>query len=195
MAQLSLSDSSVNFVGYNAINDLVISVQKQSELSVNAVDSSIGSHFQTTVYFLSGTLPLLLVFVLISNMLLSRVLQKKTEVLEIFFEIPRKTCRNLQKECEKFIQRFANSQQNELDGQSEVDYEEEIEESLDSEKESKKKKRSIEGEDKTRVNFLAVTLVFLMVLSLFPFIALVHFHTQQPVLASYGTVMDLLAGY
>jgi hypothetical protein len=65
---------------------------------------------------------MLFIFIISNNLLLSKVLQKKTEVLEIFFEIPRKTCRNLQKDCEKFIQRFANSQQHDVDGQSEMDY-------------------------------------------------------------------------
>jgi len=106
------------FVNYNSINDMIVTAEQQSQLDSEAINDSIDEHRQTTVLFLCSNVPLLLVFIGINNILLSRVLQKKTEVLEIFFQIPRKTCRNLQKDCEKFIQRFANSQQNDMDGQS-----------------------------------------------------------------------------
>lgn len=134
LEKLLVANDSVAFVNYNSLNELIGSAYQQSQLNVDAINASISYHFQSTILFLCSSLPLLLVFVGINNLLLSRVLQKKTEVLEIFFEIPRKTCRNLQKDCEKFIQRFANSQENNMDAQSEMDYEDQIEESIDSEK-------------------------------------------------------------
>lgn len=43
----------------------------------------------------------------VKNCLLKCVLNRKTEILEVFFEIPRRSCTNIQKECEKFIMRLS----------------------------------------------------------------------------------------
>lgn len=59
----------------------------------------VWQHRLANYWFACSILPLVMAFSLINNTLLKGVLNKKTEVLEIFFEIPRRTCRNLQKDC------------------------------------------------------------------------------------------------
>lgn len=48
---------------------------------------------------------------IVTNVLLFNITKKKTEILEVFFEIPRKTCKGYMKECEVFIQKLASDNQ------------------------------------------------------------------------------------
>lgn len=69
-------------------------------------------------------MPLVFLFLIVNNFLLQKAQDKKASVLEVFFEIPRKTCKNLQKDCERFIQKFASSNEGDVEVQSDIDFDE-----------------------------------------------------------------------
>lgn len=76
--QLQPSDSGVAFVNYNSINDMISAVDSQEQLTAKGIMGSLEKHLQTTLLFIGSCLPLLLVFIFANNLLLSKVLQKKT---------------------------------------------------------------------------------------------------------------------
>ena len=67
---------------------------------------------------MSVTAGVFFVAMAVKNVLLRIVLKKKSEILEVFFEIPRKACTSIQKECERFIQRLSSEDQEDLESLS-----------------------------------------------------------------------------
>jgi hypothetical protein len=97
------------------------------------------------ITFLCVTIGLGILGIVIKNILLRIVMKKKEEILEVFFEIPRKSCTSIQKECERFIQRLSSENQEDFETVSITS--EDSESGFQGEKKGhRQKKRTIVGE-------------------------------------------------
>ena len=60
------------------------------------------------IIYLAASASVFVVILIVKNVILQSVLDKKAEIIEVFFEIPRKACSDIQKECERFVQHLSS---------------------------------------------------------------------------------------
>jgi len=107
----SQTSSHVHFVNYNTVNGLILSTKIENNLAVQSFIDSLDKIASIETAYIGVTVGLFLTAMIVKNILLRIVLKKKSEILEVFFEIPRKACTSIQKECERFIQRLSSENQ------------------------------------------------------------------------------------
>lgn len=105
------SSSHVFFVNYNTINGLILSAKTENTLAMNAYKQALDSIASIEIVYIGITIGIFVSAIIAKNVLLRIVLKKKSEILEVFFEIPRKACTSIQKECERFIQKLSSENQ------------------------------------------------------------------------------------
>ena len=130
------------FINYNLVNGIQSSFQEEKKFYWEKLNQSLEKIADVYLIFLLVVGPIFLVLAIIKNCLLKFVLNKKTEILEVFFEIPRKSCASIQKECEKFIIKLS------LEGDEEDMEISDLEDNEEGENKNNKaqKKRQIMGE-------------------------------------------------
>ena len=107
LANANADSSSLFFVQFNSVNGLALGCEQ----GLGVAWAAVSSYFAAGAIFLALCGSLVGGSLLVQNLVLRKVLKKKADILNIFFEIPRSSCSFLQKECERFIQKLSNNEE------------------------------------------------------------------------------------